>query len=278
MTKPKGFDLGLRRVAIGVIGPEFANNLHDAGVDACAYGVAHIPSLGGNLPTISLVGRIAEPLRAAFDHFHRYAERFGGDAISIDFLLLKSGGYVMGLGPSKRVLRALLKTRFLDPLYMGVTWTKRFDTLNPQLLRIRSYLESQALAPFVFSACIFGESGATDTQQAEVLHGGSIAQDALDAFVESESGLFLPRQHAEKAAGSAIEPIDGLQELIKFEARFVEEEHANEKPWSSMLLRIAQEDSNNTPENRELPPPPEDTPEDIVKRREKVLELYYGHL
>ena len=169
------------------------------------------------LPAISLIGRNEPPLREAFEEFGNWSDNSNGDAVDVDFLFEKAGGYKLAVSPNPRALadRAFGYDAVFDPMWFTVTWIKSIDTTSQPLRDLRKYLEEGSLRPVLFSGAIY-------------------------------TGL-----DTSHVAVDFLKPIDGLRELLKFEMRFVDEGSATDVHWQRIVLG----DRRARKAPKEMPPP-----------------------
>ncbi len=199
----KGHDFGSEKHFLLVGSPEFTQLLHKANIQACAYGSAHHDELRSTLPAVSLVGTDAPSLESAFSEFQRWAAKEGGDAVEMNFVFLRDGGYVLGISPhSDRMYRRLSgHDRTSSPILFLATWIKKFDSRNPMLEGLRKYKQS-VVSPFIFSAV-----------------------------------LRSPQKQLEQLQPSELHPISAVQSLLKFEATFVDEDDVQPNTSAYVVLR-----------------------------------------
>jgi hypothetical protein len=70
----KGFDFGSPCPVLLPGATEWCADLHHAEITGCAYTWVSIPELRARIPGIALIARRVEPLRQAFEQFHRWSE------------------------------------------------------------------------------------------------------------------------------------------------------------------------------------------------------------
>ena len=240
----KGHDFGIPFRSMLLPDPSFLEHLREANVFACAYGYASSEEVARPLPSISLVAENEEPLRKAFEQFKRWAEVSGGDAVHLTIMILKEGGYHIGL--SRERSHFVTQCRFQDPLSEPLTmipmWVKPMDTRHASVDYFGRYLEN-LVSPFFLC-------GAT-------AHMPSI-----------EGGV---------PATGEIKPLDVAQ-ILKFECDFISEDHKESGAQSDLVLLMHQERSRKAKgeKGKERDTPRPETyglePMEIFKRRQKIVE------
>jgi hypothetical protein len=149
-----GFDFGLEQMAMAVSNFQFSNLLHDAQVAACAYGIAYSPEVKAGVPFISLAASKIDSLRAALEILQQWDRAPGDDGLSLEFILLRGGGYLLTISPDFRAMlsRVNKSDRFFSQFGVNVSWIKDFPARGPWLADFRKYVAQRA-APFVFTGC-----------------------------------------------------------------------------------------------------------------------------
>jgi hypothetical protein len=136
-----GFDYGLENSVAVVTAPDFNNNLREANIIACAYGMKHSHEFDATIPIISLVATKPDLMKQAFIQFKGWIDATGPDALQVE-ILFSGEGYYIGLGPNYKHL--LWRTVGLDqtvvPLIFGLTYIKTIDTRNPFLDQLANQL------------------------------------------------------------------------------------------------------------------------------------------
>jgi len=148
----RGFDFGVTRRAILVSGVDVVSALFAATVQGCAYGSIRHPELG-ELPEISLVAVHGEPLKRALTALSAWDSAEGDDGFDLEIVLLNDGGYLLGIAPNSDVIRNKIRgsDRLSEPIVGGPLFIKGMTTRQPFLSTFREYIETNAIAPFVFS-------------------------------------------------------------------------------------------------------------------------------
>lgn len=178
---PKGYDFGKSGLAMLVASANFVEYLREAEVVACAYGWNRSSALGHVLPFVSLGAIHEEPLKRAFGEFKRWQEESQTDPVDLTFVLLREGGYLLGISSrSESISRRLGHTSLArERLLVGATYIKKFDTRDPWLQKFREYQEQRIIAPFLFGACVVSLTAARVIDQTQ-LREASGAEDILD--------------------------------------------------------------------------------------------------
>lgn len=208
-----GFDYGLpfRAAAIGSI--DFNQKLRAADIIAVAYGIEHSAELDCPVPALSLVGRNEEPLRQAFEEFARWAESSDADAVDVDLVFLKSGGYRLMISPEPMALihRSLKYNAVFDPISFQISWIKPIDAVSEPLRQLRSHL-IRGIKPYILSAAIY-------------------------------TGIAAPGMAPVR---ELIRTVRGIKQLLKFKIRFADEgEKAGED-----LVKMALLNANGKPKGK----------------------------
>jgi hypothetical protein len=151
-----GFDFGVDEFFMIVSDFEFANLLHDANLGGCIYGFSKSDDVAGVVPLISLGARNVAPLKRAFEIFRSWDRRRGDDGFSLEFVLLRKGGYLITISPEFEALRGRVAKadRFFSPLGVNVSWIFELSRQGPWIPDFRKYI-AQPVSPFLFGACEF---------------------------------------------------------------------------------------------------------------------------
>jgi hypothetical protein len=151
-----GFDFGIDQFFMLVSDFHFNNLLHDASIGGCAYGLSHSNEVRGTVPTISLGARKIEPLKRAFEILSSWDRRPGDDGFNLEFILLKSGGYLITISPEFEALRNRIarSDRFFAPLGVNVSWIFELSSQGPWIPQFRKYVD-RPISPFIFTGCEF---------------------------------------------------------------------------------------------------------------------------
>lgn len=238
----RGFDFGTS-FNIGVpIVPRFAEHLHAAGVEGCAYGQYPISSLRTTVPSISLIGTNADSFRSAFAEFRDWTRGSDADAVQMHFIFLKKGGYILGITPDQERWEARTTSGdpMLDPLLLVLIWMKPIDTVHPMLTRIRNYYQEAFTAPIAFTAAVTPNPG----------------------IIATATGLL---------------PIEDIEPLVKFKWHFVDEASASD-PASQMILRIYKQQSRRSKKTGRMSsqaPIPSRSKDEWNRKRRTVLHQVF---
>ena len=151
-SSPKGYDFGLSGLTALVASPQFIEELRNAEVIAWAYGWEHSTILQEDVPLISLGARKEDPLKRAFDEFYRWQQESHDDGVSLSFVFLDAGGYLMCISThseslSRRLGRSASPS---DRLFVAPMFIKMFDTRDRWLDHFREYRRQRVIAPFHF--------------------------------------------------------------------------------------------------------------------------------
>jgi len=240
LTEPTGYDYGCMPYAMAVGSIDFPRHLSDASVGGVAYGGAWSDVIGNVIPTISLVSQKGDELAKAFDEFNAWSKATDPDSLEISFVFRKNGGYVLAISAERRRLerRCLGFHRTHKPVIFTPAWFKRLDTVNPLLLDFRKYCTTQ-IAPFLFDGVVY--------------------DGPLDAW--RGSGESKP---------SGLQPITGLEPLLKFEAKFIDEDQVNPNSIAWLALNTG----NLQPSKLPSGPPPR-SPAEIAEQRVKMLSCHF---
>ncbi len=105
---------------------------------------------------ISLGARKVAPLKRAFEILRSWDRRPGDDGFDLEFVLLRSDGYLITICPEFEGLRGRVAKadRFFSPLGINVSWIFELTRQGPWIPDFRRYL-AQAVSPFIFSGCEF---------------------------------------------------------------------------------------------------------------------------
>ena len=239
-SEPTGYDHGCMPYAMAVGSIDFPQHLSAASVGGVAYGRAWSNVVNKAVPTIALVGQKGDELTKAFGEFNAWSKATDPDSVEISFVFRKSGGYVLAISADHlRLERRCLGFHWTHkPLIVAPTWFKELDTVNPLLLDFRRYC-SAPIAPFLFDGVLYNSP--------------------LNAWRGSGG-----------SAPSDLQPIPGLDPLLKFEATFIDEDQAspNTIGWAALNAGTLQ------PSKLPSGPPPR-SPVEIAKQRIKMLSCHF---
>lgn len=248
---PKGYDFGIPYEAMYVSDIEFNENLIAAKIMGCSYGYLHYAPLGVLLPVVALIGLHTDPLKRAFDSFHRWAETSDGDAIEMTMITKEDGGYLLGLSQNYKrfISRARYEHPFYDPLHISIMWVKPIDTRNPFVEKFQEY-QSKLIAPFL-------------------LDGVTLTNPSLDLSSLSPSN---------------VRPIEGLQAILKFECTVIAEKDVEPNSQAGLVLHVdrspkskrssALKGKNNRADALEFHKDSR-APEAIGRRRRRIIEQHF---
>ena len=233
-----GFDYGCLPTALAVSSPEFPKLLTEAQVDAVAYGTRYSPELSRDLPTVSLVVQHVEPLVRAFSIFHDWTTFGDADAVELTFVLRDACGYVLVISPDPfRIEQRILGyDRTHQVFTASPMWCKSIDSLNPALLSFRDDYASARIAPYYLD-------GAT--------------------YIGPRSALRI-------ASPVDLRGVSGLQPLLKFEVKFVNENDAAPGTISRMALNLQTASKTQSPASRHKP-----SSNEIASRRIRALSCHF---
>lgn len=169
-SSPKGYDFGLSGLTALVASPQFMEELRNAEVIACAYGWEYSTALQQDLPLISLGATNESPIKRAFDEFYRWQEESHDDAVSLSFVFLNAGGYLVCISAhseslSRRLGRSASPS---DRLFVAPMFIKQFDTRDRWLDHFREYRRQRVIAPFHFGPVVVTSTGARSIDQSAV--------------------------------------------------------------------------------------------------------------
>ena len=236
-AQPRGFDYGCLPYVMALASFEFPNHLTAASVDAVAYGGVLSEAVNQTVPVVSLVAQHGDELAKAFEDFNAWSQMTDPDSVEITFVFQKSGGYTLAISPeySRLERRCLGFDRTYRVLNAGAIWIKPIKSVHPLLRSLRKHC-STPIAPFLFN-------GAT--------------------YVGPQSVLTpsLPPD---------VNPIRGLQPLLKFEVTFIDEDDVTPNSTAWIALKAG---SQQVPKS--TPGPPKPKPDDIAKQRVKTLAHHF---
>jgi hypothetical protein len=149
-----GFDFGIDQFFMLVSDFEFSNLLHDANISGCAYGLSYNEDVRDTVPMISLGARKIDPLKRALEILRGWDPRSGDDGFNLEFILLRSGGYLVAISPDFEALRNRIaqSDRFFAPLGLNVSWMYEFSRQGPWISDFRRYV-NRPVGPFIFTGC-----------------------------------------------------------------------------------------------------------------------------
>lgn len=201
--KQRGWDYGVPLHALAVGSFSFVEHLRKADVLGVACGFSVYPQIKNPLPAISLIGRHRQHLISVFKEWNEWAKAIDGDTVELSFVFLRNEGYqlVINPEPQRQILRILGFDAFWQPVTVQASWIKQMDTRQPFLDELRQHVSS-GLGPFLLSAAHY--SGIT------------IAPAGV--------------------APETVEPLPEIQPLLKFEARFIDEDKASTDPWGKQMV------------------------------------------
>ena len=237
---PLGVDFGCFRTNAAITFPEFSERLAEASIVAVAYGSEWSEALGADIPSMSLVGRRAEPLREAFKIFAAWSDAADGDAVELTIVLKESGGFLLGISPEYgRLARRCVgfDRTAISPLAFAPVWCHSIMTAHSHLAQLRSYAQ-KPIAPFLFG-------GAT------------------------LSGLLT---HADPDTPD-VAPVPGLSSILKFEITFTDETDVKPGGIGQVLLRTASH--SHRPSEIRSSSPMRRTIRDIGTERARVLRTHF---
>jgi hypothetical protein len=240
LSETIGYDYGCLPYAVAVGSIDFPQHLSAASVGGIAYGSAWSDVVGKVVPTIALVGQKGDELAKAFEEFNEWSKATDPDSVEINFVFRKSGGYVLAISAEHLRLerRCLGFHRTHTPIIFGPTWFKELDTVNPLLLKFRSYC-SGPIAPFLFNGVVY------------------------------DSPLSTWRGSGESAP-SDLQLIPGLDPLLKFEAEFIDEDRASPNTIGWIALHAGTQQPSKLPSG-----PPQRQPAEIAKQRIRMLRCHF---
>jgi hypothetical protein len=249
-SKPKrlGWDYGVPLHALAVGSFSFVEHLHKADILGVAYGFSSHPQIEGPLPEIALVGRHRQNLTAIFKEWNEWAKLTDGDAVELSFVFLRNGGYQLVINPEsqRQILRLLGFDAFWQPVAVQASWLKQMDTRQPFLDQLLQHV-AYGLGPFLLSAVVY-------------------------------TGIAI----APGPSPEGIEPLPEVQPLLKFEARFIDEDKASTDPWGKQMAAagLIGESKNKKPKKRKRPhklpkrPPRLSNSEISSGRQQKLKKLF----
>ena len=232
-----GFDYGFLPNAMIVGNLDFPSYLTDARIDAVAYGMAHSRQLEATVPTITLLAKDPHNLKRAFDVFHHWSENTDPDAVELTLVFLRTGGYYLVISPELTRLqqRSLAYNRTHRSISSSVMWCKKLDSVDPILQQIRAINSSSSISPFILSGAKYS---------------GPATATTLNSIT--------------------IEEIEGLPELLKFEAHFVDDADVTDGTLASAVLSI--EAGSDSPVGKSLS---DRAPSSIAERRAEALACHF---
>jgi len=233
LTTCIGYDYGIPAHALLAIDTAFIRLLYEAKIVGCAYG--YVPSPDADLPLriFSLVAQNADPARQAFEIFKQWADAIDADCVRLEIVLLAAGGYLLTIGPEPD--RSSVRLAGYGSLFQPITMA---FTYVKKLDTVSEGLfdlrdyKELPISPVMFTAAVTSAR--------------------------------------EPTAKIILEPIAGCPELIKFEFKITEESEARRSPFMSALIDGV--DKSDTKHDRNSSAPEELAPEQIAKRRAKMLK------
>ena len=129
--------------------------LRRAKIYGCGYGSAPLGDHGGLAKFLWLVGDDESALRQSFEIFKSWTVGTDYDALSLQIIILDSGGYLLLLGPDpdRAQIRIAGYGSILKPVIYAATYAKRMDTTSPFVRELYEYVQ-QALSPVMFGAAL----------------------------------------------------------------------------------------------------------------------------
>ena len=242
----RGFDFGVELRVLLASDMDFVTLLKRAEIVGCAYGYLASGPLGVPMLEVALIGLHAGPLTEAFVEFTRWANSAGrkddGDTVSLDFIFLKSGGYVLSIERESTRATNDLKgpDRTHSPIFMGGSFNKKFDTRHQALQRFRESRRQLLINPFLL--------------------GGATLPSRPDTVLRVDE----------------IRPISNVESLLKFEATFSDEETLEPGSYQHSILAIAQKPMTAESKKRGYYPP-RDPPEQasFFRHRMDMLKRHF---
>ena len=236
-TQPRGFDYGCLPYVMALASLEFSGHLSAASVAGVAYGSVWSEAVNWTVPAVSLVAQRGDELAKAFEEFNAWSQMTDPDSVEITFVFRKSGGYLLAISPEYFRLerRCLGFDRAHRVMGAALTWIKQIDSVQPSLLSIRRYC-SAPIAPFVFSGVTY----------------------------------VGPQSMLTPSSPPDVNPILGLQPLLKFEVTFIDEDDVtpNSTAWIALKSELRQVPKSPTG-------PPKIKADDIAKQRVKTLAHHF---
>lgn len=236
-----GFDYGFPPESLLISPPDFPQLLTEADTFAVAYG-HEVNSMYGPIPALTLVGRHAAPLKTAFEEFKRWTDASDGDSVELSFLILKRGGYAIGVSPeiNRLRIRILGFNSVYQPLYFSPMWIKILDTCNPLVSQFREYCQ-KLISPFTLRAAVY--RGVTP---------GQVPDSAL------------------------FEQLPGTTPILKFCAHFADEGEASPDTLPGIIEKsFIHKDYKRTQKRSPKPPPRNIAPSDVSQTRLKMLAKHF---
>ena len=230
-----GFDYGFLPNAMIVGNLEFPGLLTNAQIDAVAYGMTHSRLLKATVPTITLLAKDPDNLKKAFDVFHHWSKNADPDAVELTLIFLRAGGYYLVISPELTRLQQRLFA--YDRTHRSISstpmWCKKLDSVDPVLQQIREINSSSSISPFILSGAV---------------HRGATEATTL----------------------RSIKEVEGLYELLKFEATFVDEADVAPGTFASAVLSIDAGSDLSVGKSR-----PDRDPRGIADRRAEALACHF---
>jgi hypothetical protein len=148
----RGFDFGVSRRAVLASGAEVVSELFTATVQGCGYGLVRHEDLG-NIPEIALAAVNGDPLKRALIALNAWDAAEGDDGFDLQFVFLNDGGYLLGIAPNASIIRNKMRgsDRLFEPIVTGPMFIKGMTSRQPFLSTFRTYIETNTIAPFMFS-------------------------------------------------------------------------------------------------------------------------------
>jgi hypothetical protein len=241
----QGFDFGIEIRALLFSDVSFLEYLQQAHIVACGYGGIPTGPLGAPMFVVSLVGINPEALTKAFAEFKRWAASGDGDTVELTFIFLRKTGYILSIcREHTRGTRDLLGSdRASSPIFLEVIYNKRFDTRDVVLDKFREYKTKNLISPFLLGAATVNAS-ATATVSME-----------------------------------QVEPLLGVEPILKFEAAFVDEESVEPgSTWHSIIVSSRHDRSSGRRKTRSglpSPPKPSQHPQEHFRYRARFLNRHF---
>lgn len=139
-----------------------------------------------------------------FREWNEWTKAAGGDAVELSFVFLKSGGYQLVINPEhqRQISRIIGFDALWTPITFQASWLKQMDTRQAFLDELRKHV-AHGLRPFLLSAALY-------------------------------SGITL----APGPVPAGVEPLPEVEPILKFEARFIDEDQASTDPWERQMLAV----------------------------------------
>jgi hypothetical protein len=148
----KGYEFGAPVHVMATSLPTFVNDLGQAKVMACAYGVQPYEDLG-SLPFVALVARNSTKLTEALTDLEKRAKPMGGDAIGVGILFQPAGGFRISISidPDDLRLRLFPGNYLHVPFAVAASWLFDLKSAHPQLAEIRRWKQENPLFPVLLA-------------------------------------------------------------------------------------------------------------------------------